>query len=109
MGCGCEEQGTLATVAAGIVGLAKVAAQAAGLPVDQAPDDVIAARRDCCRHCPLASRSERFAGPPHRGLSSRSICRREGGGCGCLILAKTRLASEACPLGWWLEVGSTAG
>jgi hypothetical protein len=87
--------GLCATCVKGVVGLAKAAAG-----VDAAPADVVDARRLACRHCSLASRSQRFAAAPHRGLTTLSRC----GACSCFVAAKTRLAGEACPLGWWLAV-----
>jgi hypothetical protein len=71
----------------GVAGLAKVGAQLAGAAVDQAPADVIAKRRHACSECPHATKH------PPRGLTIHSLCTR----CGCLISAKVRLASEACP------------
>lgn len=81
----------------GAVGLTKAGLQAVGVPVDQAGDAETLRRRDICRHCPLATRSEspRFA--VNNGLTSLSRCQR----CSCLIAAKTRLASEHCPDGKW--------
>jgi flavoprotein len=100
MACGCT-QSTRAPVAPsiaervvhGAVGLAKVAAQAVGLPVDQAPEMVIKARRDICRGCPNATLNAQRLDRPSKGLTTASQCRV----CGCLIAAKTRLASEKCP------------
>lgn len=92
MGFGCNCYHTpRAWIKRGALGLAKAAAQSAGLRVDQAAADVIDARRDRCRACPSARPV------PAGNLSHWSHCRE----CGCLIAAKTRLASETCPLGKW--------
>lgn len=66
-------------IAAGIVGLAKVAAQAVGIPIDQAPRDAAAKRHVICIGC------DRF---------KSGMCVE----CGCLVAAKVRIASEQCPL-----------
>jgi hypothetical protein len=71
----------------GVAGLAKVGAQLAGVPVDQAPANVIAQRRQACSICPHATKHRT------RGLTIHSLCSR----CGCVINAKIRLASEQCP------------
>jgi hypothetical protein len=84
-------------VVSGIVGLAKVAAQAAGVPVDQADAATIAARRDFCRDCPHASKNPKYADRPSKGLTRASRCDL----CKCNIAAKTRIASQKCPLGKW--------
>lgn len=66
-------------IAHGIIGLGKVAAQAVGIPIDQAPRDVAAKRHRICLTC------DRW---------ESGMCVE----CGCLVAAKVRIASEQCPL-----------
>jgi hypothetical protein len=87
MACGCSK------VVHGAIGLAKVAAQAVGLPIDQATEAVVKARRDACRECEHATRNQNRLDRPSKGLTTLSQCQL----CGCLIAAKTMLASEKCP------------
>jgi hypothetical protein len=82
----------LQTIAHGAAGLAKAA-----LGFDAAPAEVVRGRRDACRGCDQATRNPALADRPSRGLTSLSQCRE----CGCLIVAKTAIAGERCPLGKW--------
>lgn len=78
-------------IVSGVVGMAKVISQVVGLPVDQAPRRVVHERRDVCRKCPKASLNKTGI------LTNISSC----DACNCIISAKTRIASEACPDGKW--------
>lgn len=78
-------------LAHGAMGLGKVAAQEIGLRVDLPEQATIAARREICRACDEARKTE-------GRLTAISTCSL----CDCLIGAKTRVASEACPAGKWL-------
>lgn len=89
LGCG--------TVTKGIVGLTKAAAQSAGIAVDKAPRGVVQARRDVCRECPEATRNEAKISTPTKGLTTLSRCKK----CNCFIAAKTKLASQSCPMDKW--------
>lgn len=99
MPCGCGSR-----IVKGIVGNAKVAAQAIGIPVDQAPPEIVKQRWDFCRECPHASKDKRLVDRPSKGLVALSRCRHPD--CGCLIKCKTKLASESCPIGKWPAVPS---
>jgi len=84
MACGkCAKK-----IAAGVVGLTKAA-----LNIDRAPDDVIEQRRATCRACP-------FASPCTSNPLKFCTCMK----CGCVLKAKTKIASESCPVGKWLAV-----
>jgi hypothetical protein len=63
------------------------------LSLDQAPPAVIEERRLICRDCPHAQPCKTQPGKKCR-------CRK----CGCILSEKTRLASEACPIGEWPSV-----
>lgn len=76
----------------GIVGLAKAALNLAPVTPEQ-----LAQRRDECRRCDRAGKSAKPRFAEFGGLTSLSKCRE----CGCYIAAKTRVASESCPLGKW--------
>ncbi|HEV7299202.1 MAG TPA: hypothetical protein VGN72_07545 [Tepidisphaeraceae bacterium] len=78
----------------GVVGLAKAGLQAVGVAVDQARDDVVQARRDQCRACEFATRNHDPKHAATKGLTNLSRCTI----CNCFLAAKTRLASEQCPL-----------
>lgn len=55
------------------------------------PDTTLSLRRQSvCARCP-------FRRP---GVVDRCAPKSEGG-CGCAIVAKTRLATESCPNGYW--------
>jgi flavoprotein len=95
-GC-CGGGGVAGRIFDGIAGLSKVGLQLAGVPVDRASDAVTLARRDACRECPAATRNAARLDRRAKGLTSLSRCRE----CDCVIAAKTRLASERCPLGKW--------
>lgn len=69
-------------IISGAIGLAKVAAQAMGIPIDQAPRKLQAARLRVCTPC------DQNAG---------GIC----ADCKCVIAAKVRVASEDCPRKLW--------
>lgn len=64
---------------------------------DGLPQNIVSERRDTCRECDRASRNPNLMAHPCKGLSIRSRCLE----CDCFIFAKTRLASEKCPLGKW--------
>ena len=82
MGCkGCLE---------GAVKLAKAA-----VGMDKADDVTISARRDICRECPKSEK--RMSNQGRLAMTKFSACQQ----CGCFITAKTRLASEACPVDKW--------
>jgi hypothetical protein len=76
-GCGSIAHGAI-SIAKSMVGL------------DRAPEDVIESRRKTCRDCPEAE-------PCLVTLGKKCKCKL----CGCLLTAKTSLASEVCPLGKW--------
>ncbi len=78
----------------GAIGLAKAGLQVLGVPIDQASRLVVTERRVKCRHCPNASRNPDPKYAVNNGLTSSATCEL----CGCLIVAKTMLASEACPM-----------
>jgi hypothetical protein len=92
MNCGFCGAKAVKWLAGGVVGLTQAA-----LGVGHAPPEAVAARREICRACEHATRSadQRFAAA--KGLTSMSICRQ----CGCIIAAKTLLASRRCDLGKW--------
>lgn len=91
-GCGgCGD--AVRTVAHGAAGLVKAGLQVAGVPVDRVSDVELLRRRDACRQCPHATRNPERLNRTTRGLTTLSKCKL----CGCLIGAKTRLASERCP------------
>lgn len=69
----------------GVRGLANVAAGR-----DKAPPWLVRERRLACLRCPART----FAIIRARRLV---VCRE----CDCFILAKTRLASQYCPRGYW--------
>jgi hypothetical protein len=73
------------TLIRGAVGLAKAATG-----IDRADRATIATRRARCQACPEAV-------PCVGNIGKRCVCQQ----CGCLIRAKTALASEKCPLGKW--------
>jgi hypothetical protein len=102
MACGCgkdaqryaaEAGKQVAQILHGAGGLAKVAAQAVGIPIDKIPYAYTKLRRDVCRACPHASKSPDRLDRPSKGLTTLSKCEL----CGCFIAAKTMLASEKCP------------
>jgi len=84
MACGeCAKK-----LARGVVGLTKAA-----LNINVAPDDVIEQRRATCRAC-------EFASPCTSNPLRFCTCTA----CGCVLKAKTKIASESCPKGKWLAV-----
>lgn len=83
MGCACAEK-----IARGAIGLAKAAAR-----IDRADESTISTRRDRCRNCPHATRNVDRINEPSKGLTTFSRCEL----CGCVIVAKTAIASERCP------------
>jgi hypothetical protein len=91
MGCG-DCISAIAHVSQGVSGLVKAA-----VGIDRPPEEVIRQRRDACRGCDRATRNPARLDRPAKGLTSLSQCRE----CGCLIAAKTAVASEQCPLGKW--------
>lgn len=83
-------------------GAAKYAAAiAAG---DLADDETTARRRAICRECPSrvrltvkgATSESDWCGPPFESRLDAALPT-----CGCLIAAKTAVASEPCPQGRW--------
>ena len=96
-GCAGKAKRAASRVVSGVVGLSKVAMQAVGIPVDQADAQTVQQRRDVCRECPHASKSDAARFTSFSGLTSRSTCDQ----CGCFIKAKTMIASEVCPKGKW--------
>ena len=79
----------------GIASLTQLAFQ----PSTHATEEVITARRDVCRECPEATRSEKYRNKPSKGLTNLSQCRL----CACLIKYKTMAKEEKCPAGKWQE------
>lgn len=79
---------SLRGLAAGAWGMVKT-----GLGVDRAPIAVIAERKSICQRCPS-------------GCYDFGICRRESGGCGCVLDTKVRLGSARCPKGHWEPVNA---
>jgi hypothetical protein len=84
--------GGVAKLAHGVIGLAKAAVGA-----DPVSDATLLMRRDICRECDRATRNPTRVHLPTKGLTSFSRCTA----CDCVIAAKSRLASERCPLGKW--------
>lgn len=76
-----EPCSTCGKIAKGAIGLAKVAAQAVGIPIDVAGRKVEALRLKVCTAC----------------APGATLCPS----CDCIIAAKVKLASEACPLEKW--------
>jgi hypothetical protein len=89
----CCQGGPISRVVHGAAGLVKVAAQAAGIPVDQADAAMVKSRLDKCRVCPHSGKSQNPAFRKTKGLTSLSKCDI----CGCFLGAKARIASESCP------------
>jgi hypothetical protein len=73
----------------GAAGLAK-----AVVGLGLADKATIESRRAICRECPEAI-------PCAKAIGRFCQCRK----CGCLLKAKTKLSSEACPLGHWKTSG----
>jgi hypothetical protein len=73
----------IAEVLHGAAGIGK-----AVLGIDPAPQEVAERRLQVCQQCPS-------------GLYAGGMCKRSAGGCGCLLTAKVRVASERCPHGHW--------
>lgn len=82
-------------VVEGAVGLTKAA-----LGIGLASPQTIKERRDKCRACEHATRSAKPQHAAAGGLTSLSRCQL----CGCVIVAKTRLAEKRCPDGRWEAV-----
>jgi hypothetical protein len=78
--------------AKGAVGLTK-----STLSIDRAPKAQIEMRLDICRVCDQATRSRKPKFAKSNGLTNLSRCRV----CKCFIVAKTKIASEVCPLSKW--------
>jgi hypothetical protein len=72
----------------GAAGIAKAA-----LGIDRPDDSTIAARRAICRGCEHAE-------PCPLNIGRKCRCAL----CGCVLRAKTAVASEACPAGKWPAV-----
>lgn len=79
-----EPCSTCGKIVKGAIGLAKVAAQAVGIPIDVAGRKVEALRLKVCTAC----------------APGATLCPS----CDCIIAAKVKLASEACPLGKWAAI-----
>jgi hypothetical protein len=90
---GCQDT-PCGKIKRGASGLAKFAAQSIGIAVDDAPPDVVRRRRDECRGCDFATRNPAPKFKKNNGLTSLSQCSV----CKCFIAAKTKVASESCPL-----------
>jgi hypothetical protein len=58
------------------------------LGIDATDEDTAKHRLSVCKQCPS-------------GLYGNGMCKRSGGGCGCLLAAKVRVAGERCPQGHW--------
>ena len=69
--------------AAGAVGIAKAA-----IGIDPTDAETLERRRATCEACPS-------------GLYVAGKCDRAGGGCGCWLAMKWRIAAERCPKGHW--------
>jgi hypothetical protein len=80
------ERGTVADYVRAFDGLRGIAKAISG--VDRASEETIEARLAVCRSCPS-------------GLFRDGVCDSRGGGCGCLLRYKVRLASESCPKSHW--------
>lgn len=70
-------------MASGAVGIGKAIAG-----IDATEPTLQTMRIAICRSCP-------------DDLYENGICSLSGGGCGCVLAAKTRIASEKCPRGHW--------
>ena len=77
--------GCCGKIAAGAIGLARAAAG-----IGRADVDTVERRRALCRDCPEAV-------PCVKNTAKFCMCNK----CGCLLKAKTVIASEKCPLGKW--------
>ena len=88
----CCNKSITNTVIHGAIGLTKAA-----LNIGIASDTIIKDRRDKCRICPHASKNNNPKFDKFGGLTSLSKCDL----CKCFISPKSRLLSEACPLGFW--------
>jgi hypothetical protein len=100
MGCTGANPPCFEKLAHGAAGLAKAGLQLVGFSIDRAPDQARRDRLDVCRGCDRATRNQKLADRPSKGLTRKSLCIE----CGCLITAKTMLASEQCPLQLWPAV-----
>jgi hypothetical protein len=77
--------GCCGKIAAGAIGLAKAATG-----IGRADVDTVERRRAMCQACPEAV-------PCVGNIGKRCVCQQ----CGCLIRAKTAVATEQCPTGKW--------
>jgi len=81
------------------MGLAAVAAQAAGIHVDEASWRTKLARRAVCLAC------DQLTPRPRAGrIDKHSRCKK----CKCVVVWKTSLASQKCPEGLWFAEGPTS-
>jgi hypothetical protein len=78
--------------AKGAVGITK-----STLFIDRAPKAQIVKRLDICRACDEVTRSRKPKFAESKGLTNLSRCRI----CKCFVVAKTKIASEVCPLSKW--------
>lgn len=92
MSCCGHNTGIAQTIVNGVVGLSKVLAR-----VDIDTPENIQKRRDICRHCNHSSKNTNLRFISTNGLTNRSMCSK----CHCLIVAKTQLTTEKCPLDLW--------
>lgn len=69
----------------------------AALDLEPLDDEVVRDRRKACAACPAATRTKSLGRLPLNVLTPMSTCSV----CRCNLHAKTRLAGEACPRGYW--------
>jgi hypothetical protein len=86
MVCGCGK------VARGAIGLMKVVTG-----TGRADNQTIIDRQAICAECERGGEHKNSRGTPFKCLE-----------CGCYVPAKTRLASESCPIGKWSAVNGDA-
>ena len=68
------------------------------LGIGVASTESIEVRRNVCRNCTEATRSDKPQFKKYNGLTSRSQCKA----ChGCFIAEKTKRLQEKCPLNLW--------
>lgn len=60
-------------------------------------DSIARERRAICNGCKVSE------------YGSSRFCKLRNGGCGCVIAAKVRDKSEACPIGKWNPIPSDGG
>lgn len=102
MSCGCtnnngsnnnnDKPSAVQTITNGVKGIAK-----AVVGMDKADDNVIKLRRNECRNCEYATKNNDKVNTPTKGLTNFSRCLK----CSCVIMFKSSLATEKCPIGKW--------